>query len=278
MSIARDRDLVTRLQHQVYRDRRLSSMEWVRHGITSRLVDVEPGEGNVGYGPPRDREEAWRMRSLWSQAICVSAERLVGIRQVHGADVVVADASVAGRGARPGSAAAGEADGLITNVPGLPLMTLHADCQPILLVDPVRRAVGVAHAGWRGIVRDIAGATVRAMAAGFGTAPGDLLVFLGPAIGVECYEVGPDVVDAWNRQYREPDGVDVVKGEKRNRHFDLTGANRLLLKRAGVVSQHVQDSDICTRCEGASWFSHRGQGTATGRFAAVIAIRDDVAA
>lgn len=264
-----------RLKPYLCRDRRFDATEWLRHGITSRLQTTEPGEGNVGYGPPRDRDAAWRMRSLWCQAAGVSPERLVGLNQVHGARVLVADTSHAGSGAEPDNASAGEADGLITNTPGLPLMTLHADCQPILFIDPVRRAVGVSHAGWRGAVSDVAGSTVRAMVANFDSRPHDLLVYLGPAIAVDCYEVGEEVVQAWTNAYAGPNGVDAVKLNHAGYQFNLTVANRLQLQRAGIPRGNVSESGVCTRCQGATWFSHRGQGPGAGRFAAIIGIAGD---
>lgn len=269
-----ERQVATELQHRLCRDRRLRAMGWVRHGITSRVGTMQPGEGNVGYGAPRDKELAWRTRVQWSQAIGVSPERLVGIHQMHAADVVVAEDRFAGRGAMPGSGAAGEADALITNQPGLPLMTLHADCQPVLFADPVQRAVGVAHAGWRGVVGNVVGNTVQQMSESYGSDPVDLLVFLGPAIGVECYEVGPEVIERWCEQYRGGDGVEAITAHGAKPHFDLTVANRQLLTRAGVRPEHIEESGVCTMRQGADWFSHRGQGPATGRFAAIIAVHE----
>ena len=274
LELEREATAPTDLLSSVCQDGRLSRLGWMRHGITSRVVNVQPGEGNVGYGPPRDKEAAWRMRSAWGQAIGISSERLVGVHQVHGADVITAGASAAGLGARPGSQHAGRADALITNTPGLPLMTLHADCQPIFFVDPVRRSVGVAHAGWRGVVSDVVGASVQAMARSFGSKPNDLLVFLGPAIGVECYQVGDEVVEAWRSAFRHPDGMKAVRRHGSQPHFDLTEANRSLLRRAGVDPDHIGESGICTKCNGRDWFSHRGQGPSTGRFSAIIAISE----
>lgn len=277
MSYSGDRQVPVDLDRRLLRGRSLRGIAWLRHGITARLDDAT-SEGNVGYGPPRDKQLAWQMRQAWSGAIGVSAERLVAVHQVHEAEVIMAEAPLGGQGARPGSALVGKADALVTNVPGLPLMTLHADCQPVLFVDPERKAVGVAHAGWRGVVSDVVGATVGAMQRGFGCQPSDLLVFQGPAIGKECYEVGPEVVSAWHAAY--PSRLDHVVGEAANGRalFDINVANRLLLERAGISSDHIEASDICTRCEGDTWFSHRGQGPTTGRFAAIIAIHDEGAA
>jgi YfiH family protein len=163
----------------------------------------------------------------------------------------------------------------VTNEIGPVLMTLHADCQPVLVVDPGagRRgpAVGVAHAGWRGTVADIVGAMLAVMTTAFGTRAGDAHVVLGPAIGRCCYDVGEDVVDAW-RQTAGADAGEALTTDSQRNWFSLAAANALLLNRAGVRIANVEVSDICTKCNGDDWFSHRGQGAHTGRFGAMISI------
>lgn len=272
MTIARQEVAQAALRQHLGQGRALAAMGWLRHGVTSRVRDIHPGEGNVGYGLPRDKDKAWQMRVEWSRAVGIEPERLVGIHQVHGGKVIVATAFHAGSGSAPGSLLAGEADALITNEPNLPLMTLHADCQPLLLADPIRRIVGVAHAGWRGVVSDVAGETVRAMGTKFGSNPADVVAFLGPAIGVKCYEVGTEVVEAWRQIYPGSNGTQAVHDAAVKSHFDLTRANRLLFERAGVPAQNIEESGICTQCQGDHWFSHRGQGPVTGRFGAMIGI------
>ena len=162
-------------------------------------------------------------------------------------------------------------DALITDRPGAVLMTLHADCLPILLVDPDRPAVAAVHAGWRGTVADVAGASVRAMAAAFSSRPGRLLAYLGPAIGSCCYEVGDEVAAAWSSLGIPDAAGGLVRSGERWR-FDLHAANRALLTRAGIDPPKCDVSPICTRCAGDHWFSHRGQGPETGRFGALIAL------
>jgi len=178
------------LRHRLWVAETLAALPGVRHGATGRLPGL-PGEGNVGFGPPRDRSLASLWRRRWADAIGVDHDRLTAARQVHGVAVLRVEAAGAGRGATPGSEPIGTADALMTDVPGVPLLSLHADCQPIFFADPVRRVVAVAHAGWRGAVADVAGRTVLALADAYGSDPADLVVALGPAIGGELYEVGP---------------------------------------------------------------------------------------
>ncbi|MEJ7838950.1 MAG: polyphenol oxidase family protein, partial [Thermomicrobiales bacterium] len=171
----------------------LRRVPFVRHGVTGRVAGLGAADGNVGYGSPRDKADAWEMRQLFCASIDVDPHSLVTVGQIHGNDVRVVRASDAGKGATPESTHLGLADALITNEPGVTLMTLHADCLMILLVDPVSPAVGVVHAGWRGTVIDISGTTISAMRNEFGTKASDVRAFLGPAICGASNEVGPEV-------------------------------------------------------------------------------------
>lgn len=255
----------------------LSTVPFVRHGLTYRVPGMGKAEGNIGLGTPRDREDAWAMRKLWCSDIGVDPERIVTMGQVHGNDVLRVRPENAGKGSRDPGMHLGYADALITNATGPVLMTLHADCQPILLVDPVNRAVAAVHAGWRGTVADVGGAAVAAMGREFGSKPGDLLAYLGPAIGPAQNEVGDEVIEAWLAQaddLGEAAQAAVLKPGLKH-HFDVPTANQLLMLRAGLVQEHIEVSDICTRTSKDTWFSHRGHGPNAGREGALIAIVDE---
>lgn len=257
----------------VMRSRLLATVPGVVHGITRRVSGMGLADGNLGYSAPRDTADAWAMRRRWSAAIGVDSERLASAGQIHGADAVQVRADQAGRGARPGSGRVGLADALHTDEPGVALLSLHADCLPLLLVDPALPAVAAVHAGWRGTVADVAGAAVRAMAAAYGSSPEALFAFLGPAIGPCCYKVGADVAGAWRARAGDAaSGALAPSVERDHWMLDLAGANSLLLARAGLMANNVEKSSVCTRCAGGAWFSHRGQGATTGRFGAIIAL------
>lgn len=252
----------------------LGAIPGIRHGITNRVPGMGKADGNVGLGSPRDRADAWEMRQRWCESIGIDPQTLVTVGQVHGNDVRVVTAADAGRGATPESQHLGLADALITDASDVALMTLHADCLMILLVDPARPAVGVVHAGWRGTVVDIAGKAIAAMTAAFGTEPGNVRAFLGPAIGVCCNEVGPEVTAAWRDVAASLGDVreTAVTRPAVKEHFDVPQANRLLLERAGVAPGHIEVSPVCTKCSGDEWFTHRGQGPLTGRHGAIITL------
>jgi YfiH family protein len=256
----------------VLRSPLLGTVPGVTHGITRRVPGLGRADGNLGYSAPRDRADAWRMRQLWAAAVGVPAEGLTVAGQIHGRDVLRVAAHQAGRGGTPDSERVGLADALITDVPGVALLSLHADCLPLLLVDPERPAIGVVHAGWRGTVADVAGAAVRAMVDAFGSDPRRLLAHLGPAIGPCCYEVGAEVVAAWSVQDEDSSPISRSASPDAAVTFDLRRANARLLRRAGLRDHLIETSPICTKCAGPASFSHRGQGPLTGRFGAIIAL------
>lgn len=260
---------------QPVRSALLSRLEHVAHGLSYRVDKLGTSHGNIGLGSPRDKEDAWEMRKLWSQAIGVDPESIVTMGQVHGTTILRATANDAGRGSQDGSNHLGIGDGLITDDPDVTLLTLHADCQPILLVDPDRPAVAAVHAGWRGTVSNIAGEAVRAMTNAFDSNPARMLAYLGPAIGGCCNEIGPEVTAQWRATAHEA-GVDpepAVTRPVEREHLNVSEANRRLLLAAGLQEDHIDTSPECTKCDTDRWFSHRGHGPNAGREGAFIAIR-----
>ena len=165
-----------------------------------------------------------------------------------------------------------EADGLITDVPGTTLAAFGADCLTLLLYDPVHRAAGAVHAGWRGTALGIAARAVEAMAQSYGTDPARLRAALGPCIGPCCFETGPEVPEAMEtalglsaRPYSRPLGNGKYK-------VDLRGLNRLWLERAGVEAGGVDASEECTMCLPRLYWSHRYTQGKRGIQAALITL------
>jgi YfiH family protein len=242
--------------------------------MTRRVPENRPAEANISFTAPRDQVAAWQMRQYWCSRIGVDATTLVIPRQVHGSNVAIATEADAGAGATPRSTLIADADAIVTNRSGVSLMTTHADCLPILMYAPERGVIAAVHAGWRSTVSDVAGNTVSVMTTAFGASASEIHAFLGPAICASCYEVGTDVVDAWHRIDRE-DTTGAIVRDSGSTYFDLVAANRMLLQHAGIQVDQIELSRICTRCQGESWFSHRGQGPTTGRFGSIIALDSD---
>ncbi|MGD2027340.1 MAG: polyphenol oxidase family protein [Anaerolineales bacterium] len=185
---------------------------------------------------------------------------------VHGRDVVVYDQPRPADQALPP-----KADIILTDNPAVSLFMRYADCVPVLLVDPVRRAIGLVHAGWKGTVLRAAQRAVEAMGARYGTRPGDLLAAIGPSIGPERYEIGPEVA----AQVREAFGAaadGLLPRFGQSTHLDLWQANLLTLEQAGV--RQIELAGLCTATHTEDWYSHRAENGKTGRFGVLLALED----
>jgi len=197
-------------------------------------------------------------------ALGIRRSQMATCYQFHSADVFVVAASDGGR-------LVGHGDAMITDQPGVYLSMRFADCTPLLLHDPVRRAVGIAHAGWRGTLKNVAGAVVRAMVERLGCLPGDITAVVGPAIGPCCYQVGSEVIQA--AEAVRADAAELLQPHAGGcYHFDLWEANRRQLVEAGV--SHAAVAGLCTACRTDHFFSHRAEQGQTGRFAALIGYRE----
>jgi len=166
-------------------------------------------------------------------------------------------------------------DALVSNVPGVLLLMRFADCVPVFFHAPQQGAVGLAHAGWQGTIKRIAPKTAQAMLSAFGCSPGELYAGLGPAIGPCCFEVGPEVVQAFREACPLPDRVISRPQPDGKAYIDMWRANALQLEEVGVT--HVEMADLCTCCHREVFYSHRGERGHTGRFAAAIGLRQVLA-
>ncbi|NKQ41017.1 MAG: peptidoglycan editing factor PgeF [Sulfurovum sp.] len=192
--------------------------------------------------------------------------RFCGTRQVHGDKVFVLN-SHHEMGWRDLTDAV-EADAIVTNLPHMALTILTADCVPILLYDPIAKAIGAVHAGWKGSKSNITRKTIKTMQNQYGSRPQDIIAAIGPAIGVCCYEVGLDVAEYF------VDHSEIVQPSKRKGKFqlDLKAINGMQLLDAGLMRSNIEISDICTACYSDIYFSYR-KDSCSGRFISAIAIK-----
>lgn len=248
----------------------------VVHGFSARLggVSGKPWDSlNLGLHVGDAPEAVLENRRRFLRALDLRAERVVSPEQVHGTDVYQVRGEDVGRGALAYAEAIARTDALITDVPGVPLLLCFADCVPLIFYDPAHHAIGAAHGGWKGTVGGVAGNTVAAMQAAYGTEPDKLLAGIGPSIGPCCYEVGAEVED----QFREvwPQHGDRLFTEQEGKtHLNLWEANRLQLLSAGLKEENIECAETCTACEHKWFFSYRADHGQTGRLAAVIALKD----
>jgi len=242
------------------RDPAIVQGTFTRHGGVSQppFATLNVG-GKVGDDPAAVQTNHARLFSAWD----IRAERVVTAQQVHGNRVAVVSP-------QDGGHTFPETDALISQIPGLYLLLRFADCTPVFLYAPRQRAIGLAHAGWKGTLLEIAIHTVRAMTDTFDCEPGELVAGLGPAIGPCCLEVDGDVLADFRARYGDQEGC-IVRPQPSGKAFlDLWRINALQLESAGV--RQIETAGICTSCRRDEFFSHRAENGNTGRFAALIGI------
>lgn len=271
----------------------LAAIPWLVHGFSTR----GGGESrlgtervlNLGFTAWDARKTVLRNRACLLRALNARGMPLVALSQIH-SDIAHAVS------APPAEPLRGDA--LLSRKPNLLLAVQAADCVPILLVDRARRAVAAVHAGWRGTLARAAAKTLGRMRVEFGTRPEDVLAALGPAIGRCCYQVGPEVAQAFAGQFSEaPEWFDgpfdrLASGVEPNPlpwltmvppgheppaervWLDLRAANRWQLLDAGVPPGHVAASTLCTACRTDLLFSYRHEGPSSGRLMGVVGIRE----
>lgn len=242
------------------------------HGFSTRLGGMSPAPmdslnlgANRGDDPANVRENF----SRFCAAIGTDPNVLVKNHQIH-SDIIrpVTRADVMPSPEAPGTF---EADGLITDQPGVCLTIFSGDCIPILLCDPVRRCIAAAHAGWRGTALGIAARAVEAMVRDYGCQADNILAAIGPGIGPCCFETHTDVPDGL-RAGLGADAEPFIRPLSKEGKFsvDLKGANARWLERAGVRPERIAICSACTACNLDEFWSHRVQGNQRGSMAAMI--------
>jgi polyphenol oxidase len=220
---------------------------------------------NLGGTVGDDPEHVFENKRKVIKSFNLDPDKIFDVWQVHSSDWVYSNKS------RPVDQPHVKADIIISDEPGLALFMRFADCVPIFIYDPFRHAIGIAHAGWQGTSKNVAGNLVKAMQTRFSSKPNELIAAIGPAICMKHYPVGQEVREAIQVSL----GNDIEKASSvvdSNIHIDLKKCNEIQLLSAGV--QQVENSEICTVCENENWFSHRGENGKTGRFGAFIKMID----
>jgi polyphenol oxidase len=266
----------------------LSKLRFLVHGFSTVPGGVSELNGdkvlNLGFTDWDAPENVLENRRRFQAVLGAAEMPLVALKQFHSDVIHLFDSA-------PGEPSCGDA--AITNRPGLLLAVQTADCVPILLADPKKRAIAAVHAGWRGTLARILAKTIGAMQMHFATNPRDLLAAIGPCIGPCCYEVGTEVATQFLSQFEDASSYfdELRTGEEpnplqwlnmcppghqpppKNVLLDLRKASRSQLVAAGLRSQNIHTIDLCTACRPELLFSYRKQGPATGRLMSAIALK-----
>lgn len=248
----------------------------VVHGFSTRLGGCSEGiyaSMNLSF-TRGDKEDAVKenYRRI-SAALGFLPEDIVTSDQTHTANVRVVTEEDRGNGitkSRPYT----DVDGMVTNVPGLVLATFYADCVPLYLVDPVHKAIGLSHSGWRGTAAGIGEVTVEALRKNYGSDPADIYAAVGPSICQECYEVSEDVIVEFRKAFSAELWPKLFyKKQNEKYQLNLWEANRQIFLQAGILPEHISMPGICTCCNPDFLFSHRASKGKRGNLGAFLGIR-----
>jgi len=242
--------------------KKLDELSFIGHGFSTREGGASSGiyeSMNLSFGRGDSDENVRDNFCIMGKAIGFNPEDVVMPVQTHTANVLKVDKTDK-EGGFVRKEHLENVDGLVTNEPGLVLGGSYSDCAPIYLVDPVKKAIGLCHSGWRGTAAQIGMVTAEKMVSEFDSDPADIYAAIGPCICKSCYEVSGDLYEAFSEVFTEKELGSIF--EKREDvpgkyQLDLPRACKITLMKAGLKEEHISVSDICTCCNGKLLWSHR---------------------
>ena len=243
----------------------------VNHGFSTKLGGVSKGcwaTMNISTTRGDDPEDVKENERRIARAIGVKPEDFTYTNQTHTTNVAVVRTEDKGKRFM-------ETDGMITNVPGICLVTFYADCVPLYFVDPVKKAIGLSHSGWRGTVGKMGKVTGEKMQETYGSDPADIYAAIGPSIYQDCYEVSEDVIEEFRKSFDKTYWPELFyKKENGKYQLNLWKANELIFLEAGIVPEHIAVTNVCTHCNPEILFSHRTTGNKRGNLSAFLALKE----
>lgn len=253
--------------------------EDIIHGFSTRKGGVSPAHlSSLNLSFSRgDREEfVMENHRRFAEACGYDYRKLVFSDQVHTTEIYQVTAEDAGKGITKVSDIKG-IDGLVTNVPGIPLITFYADCVPLYFYDPVKKVVALAHSGWKGTVEKIGTKMIKKMTEIYGSNPEDIICAIGPSICQDCYEISKDVADKFKDEFKPENNKEMMIDKGNDKYqLDLHKACKYNFLEAGVLEKNIAMPDLCTCCNADLLFSHRKSRGMRGNLAAVIMLKDNV--
>ncbi len=255
----------------------LSATGIVKHGFSTRKGGVSTGifsSMNLNFKRGDDPDAVMENYRRIAAALDIRVEDMVLSDQTHTTNVRVITEEDRGKGIlKPQDYR--DVDGMITNVPGLVLVTSYADCVPLYFVDPVRKAIGLSHSGWKGTVGHIGQKTVWKMHEVYGSEPKDIVAAIGPSICQSCYEVSEDVAEAFRANFTDNEAEDILLDKGNGKYqLDLWKANWYVLTDAGILPEHLSVTDLCTACHPDLLWSHRKTNGQRGGLSAFLSLID----
>ena len=253
----------------------LEEVEGIRHCFTTRGGGVSENEFatmNLSFVRGDKEEAVFENYRRISLAMGTKMEQFVCTDQTHTTNVRKVTKEDAGKGVvRPKDYT--DVDGLITNEPGLVLSTFYADCVPLYFVDPVHKAIGLSHSGWRGTVNKMGKVTMEAMSREYGSRPEEMYCAIGPSICQECYEVSRDVAEEFMWAFSGHEDEILWQKSEDKFQLNLWKANEIVMLEAGVLPEHLAVTNVCTCCNHEELFSHRASKGKRGNLAAFLMLK-----
>ena len=255
----------------------LSATDIVKHGFSTRKGGVSTGifsSMNLNFKRGDDPDAVLENYHRMAAALNMRVEDMVLSDQTHTTNVRVITEEDRGKGIlKPQDYS--DVDGMITNVPGIVLVTSYADCVPLYFVDPVRKAIGLSHSGWKGTVGHIGQKTVWKMHEVYGSEPKDIVAAIVPSICQSCYEVSDDVAEAFRANFTADEAADILLDKGNGKYqLDLWKANWYVLTDAGILPEHLSVTDLCTACHPDLLWSHRKTNGQRGGLSAFLSLID----
>ena len=249
----------------------------VTHAFSTRMGGVSEGPFatmNFSFTRGDDPEAVKENYRRMANALNVDMGRMVVTWQTHTTNVRLVLEQDFGKGVISDRDYR-DVDGLITNIPGVTLVTFFADCVPLYFVDTKKRAIGLSHSGWRGTVNRMGAETIRRMTEVFGTDPADVVACIGPSICQDSYEVGSEVIEQFRTAFDEKHYENLFY-EKPNGKYQLNlwEANQIVLKEAGIPEKQIYVTDICTYCNPDLLYSHRRCAEKRGNLCAFLCLKE----
>ena len=254
----------------------LESESFIEHGFSTRKGGVSTGiyeSMNLTFNLEDDPENVSENFRRMAAALHTVPEKMVYSKQTHTTNVLKIEEHHKGMGIVR-ERDFDNIDGLVTNVPGICLVTFYADCVPLYFVDPVKKAIGLSHSGWRGTVGKIGKVTIELMQKTYGSDPEDIIAAIGPSICRDCYEVSGDVIQQFRESFDEAYWPELFyKKENGKYQLDLWRANERIFTEAGIREDHIAVTNVCTHCNPDILFSHRTTGDKRGNVSAFLALK-----
>ena len=261
----------------VIKYKKLSQIPGITHGFSTRLGGVSEGiydNMNLSFTRGDDPDKAMENFRLFGQTIGIEPSQMVFTDQTHTTNVRVVTEADLGKGILCDRDYK-DIDGLVTNRPGVGLVTFYADCVPLYFVDPVKGVIALSHSGWRGTVAKMGQKTIKTMMDTFGCSPKNIIAAIGPSICQDCYEVSSDVADAFEAEFTSAQCAQMLLKKTDGKYqLDLWKANVLILQDCGILEENIAMPDICTCCNYTTMWSHRKIGSQRGSLAAFLMIQE----